>query len=76
MAKANPIMIYKSVQTGPKTQEGGLKKGLTKVGNQVFTEDCVAKPDKNPTKTHTKTDIIPFKSLIFAKIQIFNEYQK
>jgi hypothetical protein len=63
-------MIYKSVQTGPKTHDGGLKKGFSNVRNHVFTDDCVAKPDKKPTNTHVTTEIIPFESLIFAKIQI------
>lgn len=59
--------MYNSVQTGAKTHEGGLKKGFTNVGNQVLTDDCVAKPDKKPTNKQTITEIIPFKGLIFAK---------
>lgn len=33
--KAIPIMIYKIVQTGAKTQAGGLKNGFSMVGNQT-----------------------------------------
>ena len=41
MYKEIPIKRYNSVQTGPKTQLGGLKNGLFKVTYHVETEDTV-----------------------------------
>ena len=37
------------VQTGAKTQLGGLKTGFTSVGYQVVIEDYVIFPEKKPT---------------------------
>ena len=68
--KAIPIIIYKTVQTGAKSQLGGLKNGLFTVRNQVFTEDCVAKPDKNPTRTQTEIEIIIFTDLFISQIYL------
>ncbi len=39
--KETPIMIYKIVHTGPKTQFGGLKKGLAKSAYHVGIDDVV-----------------------------------
>ena len=41
--KLTPIKVYKTVHTGPKTQDGGLKKGLIKVVYQVGIEPTVNK---------------------------------
>ena len=60
--------MYKIVQTGAKTQLGGLKKGFFKVKNQVSTDDCVAKLDRNPTNTQTEIEIIVFFKLAFFKV--------
>ena len=46
---AIPIKVYNMVQTGAKTQLGGLKTGFTSVGYQVVIEDCVIFPEKKPT---------------------------
>lgn len=43
---AIPIKMKSSVQTGAKTQFGGLKIGFTIVGYQVFILDCVVMLDK------------------------------
>ena len=61
-------MIYKIVQTGAKTQLGGLKKGFSRVRNQVFTEDRVAKLDKNPIRTETDTEMMILVKLAFFKM--------
>ncbi|GAA4759195.1 hypothetical protein GCM10023230_04330 [Flavobacterium hankyongi] len=60
--------MYKRVHTGANTHEGGLKKGFITVGNQVFTEDCVAKPERNPTNKQVKTDTNAFERCILFKI--------
>lgn len=46
---ATAIMIKSSVQAGPKTQVGGLKNGLFKVGYQSRTDWAVTNPDTPPT---------------------------
>jgi hypothetical protein len=48
-------MIYNIDQTGAKTQLGGLKIGLTKVGNQVLMLDLVAIPEKYPIAKQVAT---------------------
>ncbi len=45
---AIPIIMYKVVHTGAKTQFGGLNKGLFIVGNHVPTDVCVATDAKKP----------------------------
>lgn len=45
-------MAYKSVQTGAKTQFGGEKAGLTRVGYHVVTEPAVASPPNTPASSH------------------------
>ena len=57
------MAIYKTVQTGPKTQLGGLKKGLFWVGNQVSTLSRVTNDDKNPTARHMITQKVIFENL-------------
>ena len=42
--RAIAIAVYKIVQTGPKSQEGGLKLGLFNPKYQSETELAVAKP--------------------------------
>ena len=59
--------MYKTIQTGAKTQLGGWKKGFSKVKNQVFTDDCVAKLDNNPTSTQTEIEIIILVKSAFFK---------
>jgi hypothetical protein len=46
--KEIPISINKKVHTGPKSQDGGLKKGLFRLRYQVETELCVKKEPKAP----------------------------
>ncbi len=53
-----PIKIYKTVHTGAKSQLGGLKEGLFKNLNQLFTEEEVKKPEIPPTAKGTAMDII------------------
>ena len=55
-----------------KTQLGGLKIGFSKVRNQSFTEERVAKLDKNPTKRQAAMEIIILFRLVFFKGQLFN----
>jgi len=45
------------VHTGAKIQFGGLKLGLLRPAYQSFTEDWVAKLDKNPMVRHIATDM-------------------
>jgi len=72
-----PIRIYKIVQTGAKTQLGGLKKGLSKVVNQSFTELWVAKLERNPMARHMVTLTAIRGSLLFnfllfgSKVRIY-----
>lgn len=63
------MIMYKMVQTGAKTQLGGLKKGFSNVKNQVVTEDCVAKLDSAPTSTQTEMATMDFVKLAFFKIK-------
>lgn len=48
MYKEIPIIKYKIIQTGEKTQPGGLKNGLFKVRYHVDTEDTVKKDPITP----------------------------
>ena len=48
------MAIYKTVQTGAKTQLGGLKKGLFWVGNHVKTLSMVTNDDKKPMATQRR----------------------
>ena len=56
------------VQTGAKTQLGGLKKGLLMVGYQLIILERVGILDKNPTERQTKTAIAVLAQLLFFKI--------
>ncbi len=49
---ASPIMIYKIVQTGPKTQLGRLKDGLLSETYQEKSLILTKYPDKNPNPRH------------------------
>jgi hypothetical protein len=52
---AIPIRMKSIVQTGAKTQFGGLKIGFSIVGYQVFMLDCVVMLDKYPTAKQIAT---------------------
>ena len=43
---ATPIIAYNMLQTGAKTQLGGLKLGFTSVGYQVVIAERVTMPEK------------------------------
>ena len=62
-----PIKIYKTVQTGPNIQLGGLKNGFWSVLYQLFIESAVAYPDNEPTNTQTS---IAIGNLNFGDIDI------
>lgn len=64
---AIPIMMYKVLQTGAKTQLGGLKLGFIKVGNQVNTLERVTIPDIYPIATQVKTKIRIFTYLFIMQ---------
>ena len=49
--------MNRTVQTGPKTQLGGLKLGLLIVVYQEETDDDVKKEPMNPAPRQTTTDI-------------------
>lgn len=49
---------YKRVQTGPKSQLGGAKKGLFKAAYQVGIAEIVKGVPKKPTSSHTITEIL------------------
>jgi len=55
-----PIRIYKKVHTGPKTHEGGLKKGALSVLYQVLTESNVKKAPRRPANWQIIIEIINF----------------
>jgi hypothetical protein len=63
------------VQTGAKTQFGGLKEGFTNVGYQVVMLSLVTIPDKYPTnKQVDKTTAIRTNFCIF--VYILYKYSK
>ena len=62
--------MYKIVQTGAKTQLGGLKKGFCKVINQVLTDDCVAKLESNPTNTQADMAVIVLTVFVFFNLLV------
>ena len=62
--------MYKIVQTGAKTQLGGLKKGFSKVKNQVLTDDCVAKLESNPTNTQADMAVIVLTVFVFFNLLV------
>lgn len=51
------------VQTGPNTQDGGVKNGLTKVGYQVLTELNVKIEPTDPALSHKIMDRINLRNL-------------
>ncbi len=57
MPAAVPIKMYSTVQTGAKTQLGGLKLGLFNRTYQSFTELCVAKLERRPIKRQIPTQM-------------------
>jgi hypothetical protein len=61
-------MIYKRVQTGPKSQFGGVKKGLLRLAYQIDIEDCVTLPAIPPTQRQI---IIPVRIASLFLIFIF-----
>ena len=52
---AMPIVMYKKVQTGAKTHEGGFQEGFRSVTYQVVTELLVQNPPSAPTPRHKAT---------------------
>jgi hypothetical protein len=56
--KANAIRKYKRVQTGPKIQLGGAKKGLFSVAYQVGIADIVNTLPKTPMSSQPTIEII------------------
>jgi len=58
------MRIKRVVQTGPKSQLGGLKEGLFKVAYQVGMEGVVKKEPINPAERQTRTEIINFQKLL------------
>lgn len=72
--------MYNNVQTGAKSQFGGLKLGLFKVRYQVLTELCVAKLDRKPTNKQILTEIkivitVFFKAMILKVTKEFMNSQ-
>ena len=55
-----PIKKKSVVQTGAKSQLGGLKLGFSMLSYQVGIEGAVKKEPINPAKRHTKTEAISF----------------
>ena len=53
-----PIIIYRVVHTGAKSQLGGLKEGLFKVTNQSLTDGAVKNPEIAPTARGIIIEII------------------
>jgi hypothetical protein len=51
------MRMYSAVHTGAKSQLGGLKLGLFRVANHVFTEICVAALARKPMIRQIKTQI-------------------
>lgn len=45
-----PIIVYKAIHTGPKTQSGGVKKGLLRFSYHTGIEDRVKNPPIIPAK--------------------------
>jgi len=52
------MRTYSTVHTGANSQLGGLKLGLFKVRNQVFTELWVAALARKPMIKQTRTQIL------------------
>lgn len=59
-----PIKTKSVVQTGAKSQFGGLKKGFANVGYQVLTETEVKNEPINPTSNGIAIEIKSFMKLI------------
>jgi hypothetical protein len=47
--------MYKTIQTGPKSQLGGVKKGFSRAGYQSSIPAWVATPPKKPKKRQITT---------------------
>ena len=75
-----PIKKYKTVQTGPNIEFGGLKNGLLSWAYQVDIEGNVTVLPANPIKKQRLTEIISFNLLtIFSipqKIAIVKEMSR
>ena len=61
---------YNSVQTGPKIQLGGAKKGLFSVAYQVGIEDMVNGVPKKPTNSQPMTE-----TTSLSKFFIYLQYE-
>lgn len=58
-----PIRMYKTVQTGPNIQLGGLKNGFSNVRYHPEIESAVENPEKNPINKQIPIEIGSFKFL-------------
>ena len=58
------MRIKRVVQTGAKSQLGGLKEGLFKVAYQVGIEGVVKMEPINPAERQIRTEIINFQKLL------------
>ena len=75
--RAIPIIIKSIVQTGPKSQLGGLKDGLFKEAYQVAIEGVVKAEPRKPAPRQIKTEIINLpKLLIFIYLILSNSISK
>jgi len=71
-----PIIMYRLVHTGAKSQLGGLKEGLLSVGYQVLTDWAVAQPPNAPTLNVKAIFIIKANGLNFMlRISILNKHE-
>jgi hypothetical protein len=67
------MRMYKSVHTGPKSQFGGVKKGLLRFAYQTGIADCVTLPAIPPIIKQTtmeKSMATLFWFLVFINIRI------
>ena len=76
-AKLTPIKIYKILQTGAKSQFGGLKKGLSKKTYHEGIAGVVTSPPREPIAKLTIEEIIIFAVLLIQIIIacVYNWYQ-
>ena len=59
-----PIVMYKTIQTGANTQEGGVKGGFARILYQVSTDDLAKKPPIKPADWHMIMAIISLNNLL------------
>jgi hypothetical protein len=69
-----PIKIYSAVQTGAKSQFGGLKLGLFNPEYQVGMAFEVKNPPKNPTIKHMAMETISFMIFMLIKVHYTFRY--